>query len=103
MEIYPSANIVSWGGNSNFSGFDKWNSFDLRKFNITADDALQLVEENGGKEARSKNKNDCRILVKTSAQNNGSWDVSYYIGASVIFEMLIDPYSGKYETPTLKP
>lgn len=103
IKIYPSANIVSWGGNTNFLGFDKWDSFDPRKFTITADDALQLAEENGGKEARSKVKNGCRILINTSNKKDGSWDVVYYIGASDIFEMLVDPYSGKYEVPTPSP
>ena len=90
------------GRGTNFSIIDRWYTVDLTSYKITADDALQVAEENGGKEARSRVKNDCRILIRTpNHENDDRWDVSYYFGVN--FEMLVDPYSGQYQFSTPSP
>ena len=102
IQIYPLASNVTWGGETNFPISNGWNGIDLKKLKISADDALRIAEENGGKEARSRVQNDCLILTKVPSHNNDdSWDVYYYPG--VYFELLINPYSGKYEMPTPSP
>jgi len=102
IQIYPLASIVSWGGGTDFPISDGWATIDLTKFRITADDALRIAEENGGKEARLKVGNKCNIFLSTSNHNDDdSWDLGYYYGVN--FEMIIDPYSGKYEVPTPSP
>jgi hypothetical protein len=102
IEIYPLAGVVSWGGGTTFSISDKWYGIDLTMFKITADDALQRAEENGGEAARLKVRNDCRILIRTpNHDDDDSWDVSYYFGVN--FEILVDPYTGSYVFPTPSP
>jgi len=102
IEIFPLASNVSWGGETNFPISSGWNEIDPSKFKITADDALRIAEENGGKEARLKLKNHCDILVRApNHSNDDSWDVGYYYG--VDFELIIDPFSGHFQTPTQSP
>ncbi len=102
IQIYPLANYVAWGGETNFPISEGWNAIDLTKYNITADEALQIAEENGGKEARSKDGNDCSISISIPDQNNDvRWDIGYYYGVG--FEVIVDPYSGKHEISTPSP
>jgi hypothetical protein len=97
IEIYPLASQVSWGGGSIFPRplLGGWNSIDLIKSKITADEALKIAEENGGKEARSRVRNDCNILVRAPHNSEDSWHVSYYF--STTFEVTINPYTGEYK------
>lgn len=102
IQIYPLAGIVSWGGETDFPISDGWAAIDLTEFNITADDVLQIAEENGGKEARLRAGNKCNILISTPNHNDdNSWNIGYYYGVN--FEMIVDPYSGKYQFPTPSP
>jgi hypothetical protein len=74
------------------------NSINLDKLKITADDALQIAEENGGRDVRLNVDNKCRISISTGDQD---WYVRYskqdssFI--SSIFEIDIDSYTGKYK------
>lgn len=99
IQIFPLAAEVAWGSGKNFPISDGWNAINLTKFKITADDALRIAEENGGKEARSRVGNGCSILINARNHNKDDrWDLGYYYGVN--FEMIIDPYSGKHEFPT---
>lgn len=102
IEIYPLARIIYWGGDTDFPISSGWAAIDLRKFKITADDALRIAEENGGVETRVRARNECSISINLPDGNNdGKWDIAYYY--SPIFEIFIDPYSGKYEVATPSP
>jgi hypothetical protein len=95
--ISPQYGDVEWGGRQNFpypfpSG---WKSVDLEKVKITAEDALRIADENGGRKSRMSVQNQCKINVSLSGYTN--WEVyiySYKTGNS-IFRMVIDPYTGK--------
>lgn len=94
IEIYPSFSWVRWGNQANYSEpiLSKWKNVNLIEAKITAEDALQIAEENGGREARIKVENKCLIYV--NSQSDNKWEVDY-IGAD--FHMLIDFYTGEYE------
>ncbi len=96
IEMYPLASEVNggWGEDFPHPFLGSWNYIDLGRANITADEALQLAEENGGKEARIKVNNDCSILINAPYDSEDSWHVSYYIRAS--FEVIVDPYTGRF-------
>jgi len=99
IQINPLAGIVSWGGETDFPISDGWAAIDLTEFTITADDALRIAEENGGKDARLRSGNECTILISIPNHNDDTnWNVGYYYGIN--FEIIVDPYSGKYEFPT---
>lgn len=101
--IYPLFDMVSWGGDTNFPHplIFGWESIDLKKVNITADDALQIAEQSGGQNARSKANNVCRIFLTFSTN---SWYVLYYSGdtASSLFSVRIDAGTGKYKVLSVK-
>lgn len=97
IAIYPLAKEIDWGGETTYPRpfLDGWSNIDLAKTNITAEDALRIAEEQGGKKARSKDENDCGILVGISnLHNEFQWKVSYYF--SPFFEIVIDPFTGKH-------
>jgi hypothetical protein len=100
MYIYPLAKEVDWGkGNTRFPRpLFGWKSIDIKRLKVTAEGALQVAEMNGGKDARLAVGNKCRIsLLLPSNISNGDWDVFYNTdGTRTIFQVIINPYSGKY-------
>jgi len=100
IDIYPLAKQVTWGDGSEYpySIFKPWYAIDFPNFKISADKAFQIAEENGGADARLARNNECGIIVSSSQNYPNKWSVSYYILAS--FQVLINPYNGKFETFT---
>jgi hypothetical protein len=97
VEVSPWNGAVRWGEDT-FSGslLSNWSKVDLTKFSVTADNALKIAEENGGKDARLDNKNSCGISVKApNSFLDNRWNVNYHSG--IDFNVVIDPYSGKYQ------
>jgi len=87
---------VTWGENREFESDSLfgWQSFDPAQLKITADDALQIADEHGGKEIRQALQGqDCTISVYLYTDKN-LWDVVYF---GSVFEVTVDPYSGHYE------
>jgi hypothetical protein len=95
--IYPLAKQVTWGDGSNYphSFFRPWRSMDFENFEITADEALQIADANGGESARIKQNNDCSILVSLFQDHPNQWEVDYHVD----FHILINPYNGKFQIP----
>lgn len=94
MIIKPREGTALWAGGEEFSVsfFQRWSSIDLAKFQITAEQAHQIAEENGAKVARTNHK-DCDVFV--DAENSwlgNTWRVRY---AAQIFDAYIDPFNGK--------
>jgi len=73
-----------------------WASVKANSFEITADEALHIAEDKGGKEARLKVDNVCDITINNSLAyfRNNDWIVTY---SPNLFKIHIDPYSGKYK------
>ncbi len=69
-----------------------WTGINMSNLKITADDALQIVEELGGKEARLKVNNVCNISILNSPLFPRNWRVSY---DTALFDVSVDLYSGK--------
>lgn len=97
IEIDPYYSMVRWGSGATYSQpiLHKWKGFDLAGSAITAENALRISEEHGGKEARLKVNNKCLIQVSPS-KNNDKWAV-YYIPPADFF-MQVDLYTGEYKT-----
>ena len=68
----------------------------LDDYRITAEEALQIAEENGGFDKRLEYDNTCYIDVYAPGSNFNGWHVSYYNKNSVqrIFKVVIDPQTG---------
>lgn len=99
IDISPQVKAVQWRGTSYFPrSSSEWKSVDIDNFKVTADDALQIAETNGGRDARLAIQNDCRISVNIPNIHYDGWKVEYYSGGTTtIFKMDIDPLTGKYE------
>lgn len=97
ISIYPLARQVTWGSDSNYPrpSLRDWFSADLNNFKVTADEALQIAEDNGGKDARLQVNDACNILVDSPHNNKQVWSVSYYVRAS--FQVIVDPYNGQFK------
>jgi len=97
--IHPLVNSVSWGGNGNFPRpLLGWKSIDLGRLKVTADDALRIAEENGGRTVRWGVGNECRIDILLRSDVDNGWSVDYSNNSGLpIFEMHIDPYTGEYK------
>ncbi len=97
VEISLWNGVVRWGDDT-FSGslLSNWSRVELTQFSVTAENALKIAEENGGKDARLDNKNSCGISVKApNGFLDNKWNVNYHSG--IDFNAIIDPYSGRYQ------
>jgi hypothetical protein len=75
-----------------------WKGVYPSKIKVTADNALQLSEEMGGREFRSKLNNACSIAIvlRTNPEDNG-WLVGYFsTDGTANFTIYINPYTGSY-------
>lgn len=95
--ITPQHENISWGGNREFPRLNSaWKSIDLIQLKITAEDALRIAEDNGGRSFRLDAKNKCNIGMILNMNAYDDWNVGYqgYDGLSN-FLIQIDPYTGK--------
>lgn len=94
--ISPQHGQVTWAGGSNFPHpLFGWENIRLGRIEITAEDALTIAEENGGRESRLLVGNKCQIHVGLTGDN--VWRVYIYHDdtSALIFRMEIDPSTGK--------
>jgi hypothetical protein len=92
IELAPWRGVAKWGGNVDFSTLFifGWKNIELTKFKITAEQAIRIAEENGGKAARLSNNNECRIYVDVVEDD---WDVDY--GTPTRLNVFINPFTGE--------
>lgn len=103
--ISPLWGEVEWGGSAFYPHppLFGWKSIDLDRLEVTADDALQIAEENGGQEIRKEVGNSCtvKIILSPNTDSGYVWRVYYFPGYpyydAETFEINIDPYTGHYE------
>ncbi len=75
-----------------------WATIDLKKIEISADQAIQIAEDNGGYEVRTAVNNACSISIFLSpgAVRYKEWTITYQKGRTKrIFDLEIDPYTGE--------
>ena len=76
-----------------------WASVHPDKFKVNAEDAVQIAEENGGREFRKAVSNSCSIVVALNPNpvDNG-WLVAYFSNnGAVNYIININPYTGSYK------
>ncbi|MDD2922211.1 MAG: PepSY domain-containing protein [Anaerolineales bacterium] len=97
IEISLPDGTASWGsgGATHPRPLFGDNEYYLSDLKITANDALRIAEENGGKAARQSIQNKCTLGLYLDE----NWDVIYYgpliNHSTTLFEIHIDPYTGK--------
>lgn len=104
IDISPQVKAAQWRGTAYFPHLflsSKWKSIDIHNFKVSADDALQIAETHGGRNTRITVQNECKILVSIPNSDNEEWEVEYYSSAWTKFRMVINPFTGQYEVPSL--
>jgi hypothetical protein len=93
IEINSEYAYVAWGGGAEFAHpLLGWKSIDLSGLKISAEDAIRIAEENGGRETRSNVQNQCNIYLLLMPERYSGWLVDYQ---STDFEIQIDPDTGE--------
>ena len=98
ISISPEYEQVTWARGGNFPhSLIAWDYVRLRQIQVTAEDALAIAEENGGRETRQLVDNNCRIHVRLAGDS--IWQVLIYQNdtGSSLLRMVIDPASGNIE------
>jgi hypothetical protein len=94
IEIAPEYSWVAWGGGAEFPHpILGRKSIDLNRLKVTAEEAIRIAEDNGGRDTRSRVQNRCSIHLSLRPQGFNGWVVDY--GSSSDFEIQIDPYTGE--------
>ncbi len=93
IDLIPWNGVAAWAGDGNFSTpfIFGWQNIELTKFKTTAEQAVRIAEENGGKAARL---NDDKCQVSASIIEN-DWFVNYF---RETFSVFIDPFTGEVES-----
>lgn len=99
ISLSPSIGLAEWGGDGKFESLAlfAWKKIEFSNFKITADDAVQIAEENGGKVMRENMKNDCAISVSIRENPRRfyayDWYVEYY-HRDKPFSIFVNPFTG---------
>jgi len=67
----------------------------LSRLKITADDALKIADDNGGKSFRLASANQCQISMILAPDSDTGWDIGFDDNHGRNFNIHIDPYTGK--------
>lgn len=98
IHIEPAYLNVEWGGGALYPHpLWEWKGMEANSLQVTAEDALRITEENGGREARLKLNNQCDINLLLFPEKYPGWLVTYN-GAYEYPRFQIDPYNGNIIT-----
>jgi hypothetical protein len=98
-DIDPRSNFVHVSETEYSPKLIDLKSIDMAQLKISADQALQIAESNGGEEKRASVKNACSISLQLilDRTNRWQWKVYYHRhdDRTLFFNILIDPYTGE--------
>jgi hypothetical protein len=94
IDIQPYFGLVRWGDGASYRQpiLHKWKGVDLAASKVSAENALKIAEENGGKERRLKVYDRCPVYIDATRFNPENWDVSCIPG---LYTFLIDLDTGE--------
>lgn len=99
IKLTPWMGVATWAGDGEFSTdlfLGYWKNIELTKFKITAEQAVRIAEENGGKTARLNVGNDCTVYVFVSESPNRIFEKSWLVNYSLEtwFSVDVNPFTG---------
>jgi hypothetical protein len=99
IDIDPSNNFVHVSEEKYSPNLVDLKSIDMAQLNISADQALQITESNGGEEKRASVNNACSISLALNLDRRDRWYWDVYYTRSddrtLFFDIQIDPYTGE--------
>ncbi len=100
IDLFPVNGVAGWAGDSDFSTpfIFSWRNIELMKFKTTADQAVQIAEENGGKTAQVNSENKCHMDVYIAGDPNRNYEDAWYVNYYNIpteFNVFINPFTGE--------
>ena len=96
--ILPLKRLVSWDDQEWYPKVTDWTPLNLAQFKISAEEALQIAEKNGGSEARGAVENACTITTAAGLVRLKGWNTFYTPSDNnlkTLFDVDIDPVSGE--------
>lgn len=103
IDIDPRSNFVNVSETKYSPKLVDLKIIDMTQLKISADQALQISESNGGEEKRASVKNACSISLALTLDrtNRWYWDVFYTRSddRTLFFDIQIDPYTGEIHSP----
>jgi hypothetical protein len=97
MDIQPYFGLVRWGDGASYRQpiLRKWKGVDLALSKVSAEGALRMAEENGGREKRLKISDRCGVYIYSSRFNDDNWNIAYHFGLPPYsFHVAIDLETG---------
>ncbi len=90
IDLMPVTGVAAWAGDGDFStpSIFGWQKIELTKFKTTAEQAVRIADENGGKAARLNN-DKCQVSASII---DGDWFVDY---SRDTFNVFINPFTGE--------
>jgi len=99
--IKPSENLVRTYKGEFTPNIKIKEPLNLTQYRISAEEALQIAEKNGGAEERLSYKNNCEIYSRAPVSDANGWEVSYSNNRDqmwrTIFDIVIDSQSGTFK------
>lgn len=98
VHIYPQQGLLSWAEVHYFPSLQEIPPLDWWQIKIAAEQALQIAEQQGGREARLAvdGRNSCWVhgrLISELREND--WRITYSSGDDNIFDIQVDEQSGQ--------
>lgn len=98
IDLMPYQGVAEWEGNGDFSTpfIFGWINIELTRFKITAEQAVQIADKNGGKATRLNRGSNCKVYVGTDLAHRdteGDWIIDY---GGIAPSYAINPFTGEF-------
>ncbi len=78
IHLVPKEGRIEWIKAKKYPVIEEWSSINLSDINVPVEEALEIAEANGGKEARADVNNQCVIFIQLIANDpNSVWQIDY--------------------------
>lgn len=101
IHIVPMEHSVWWTEIEYYPKLANWGNLDQKQIKVSVNDALQIAEANGGREARLAVNNKCKFVAIIPIWEYNGWNLTY-TGNTQLFNINIDPVTGKYDVTDSK-
>jgi hypothetical protein len=103
IDIDTRYKLVTFREEEHYPKLIDWSSIDLASIEIGAEDALQIAEDNGGRERRISVNDSCFISVGIAPDSVtfSGWRISYSLSENPtsFFSIEVDPITGEIHVP----